>query len=347
MIQVFRLFTTLFSKPILKAIAILCLVLALSFTYFAFIQSAVPDRGLTLTPEGAVRVRVLPGSNVSSVAKQLSEQGLWVNNVSMQVVVRGLFLGKKLKAGVYDFAPGSSLAQVALKMARGDSVKLSVTLVEGWTFLQFKQAVEAQKELKKETQGLTGQQILKKLGAKETHPEGLFFPNTYIFEPGDTDLQIYQKAYGAMQEKLNKAWASRDNDSPVKSPYDLLKLASIIEKETGHPEDRGLVSAVFNNRLKLGMKLQTDPTIIYGLGFAFDGDLRKKDLLRDGPYNSYTRYGLPPTPIAMPGLGALMAAAQPANSKAIYFVAKGDGQSAFSETLVAHNEAVRKYQLKK
>jgi UPF0755 protein len=263
----------------------------------------------------------------------------------MQIVVRGLFQGKKLKAGVYDFAPGSSLATILFKMGRGDSIKLSVTLVEGWTFKQFKSAIDSQPDLRKETKGLSAKHILAKLDAKEAHPEGLFFPDTYVYEPGDSDLMIYQKAYKSMRTRLNDAWLARSSDSPVKTPYDLLKLASIVEKETGHPNDRGLVSAVFNNRLKLGMKLQTDPTIIYGLGDLFDGNIRKKDLLKDGPYNTYTRYGLPPTPIAMPGKDALIAAANPSNSKALYFVAKGDGRSAFSESLVAHNEAVKKYQL--
>jgi len=252
-----------------------------------------------------------------------------------------------LKAGVYDFPKGASLASVLSQMARGDSVKLSVTLVEGWTFAQFKAAIDAQPELKKEAKAWSSKQLLSKLEARETHPEGLFFPNTYVYEPGESDVSIYQKAYRAMQYHLNDAWSKRQEGSPIKSPYDLLKLASIIEKETGHPDDRGLVSAVFNNRMKIGMKLQTDPTIIYGLGASFDGNLRKKDLLKDGPYNSYTRYGFPPTPIAMPGKNSLLAAAQPSSTKAIYFVAKGDGRSAFSETLVAHNEAVRKYQLKK
>jgi UPF0755 protein len=248
---------------------------------------------------------------------------------------------------VYDFSPGASLGSILMKMGRGDSVKLSVTLVEGWTFKQFKAAVDAQKDLKKDTKTWGAKQILTAIEAKESHPEGLFFPDTYVYEPGDSDVLIYQRAYKAMSKKLTEAWEQREKDSPVKTPYDLLKLASIVEKETGHSEDRGLVSAVFNNRLKTGMKLQTDPTVIYGLGDRFDGDLRKKDLLKDGPYNSYTRYGLPPTPIAMPGKDALLAAAKPSSSKAIFFVAKGDGRSHFSGTLVEHNQAVKQYQLKK
>ncbi|MEY2707045.1 MAG: hypothetical protein RI905_796 [Pseudomonadota bacterium] len=340
-----NVFTSIFSRPIFKVISLLGLGLLIGFIYLGFIAPVVPDKGFALTPAGQFRVKVLPGSNVASTAKQLASQGVQVSNLTMQIVARVLFQGKKLKAGVYDFAPKSSLATILFKMGRGDSIKLGVTLVEGWTFKQFKSAIDVQVDLKKETKGLTAKQILAKLDAKEAHPEGLFFPDTYVYEPGDSDLVIYQKAYKAMQMKLNDAWEARSSDSPVKSPYDLLKLASIVEKETGHPDDRGLVSAVFNNRLKLGMKLQTDPTIIYGLGDSFDGNIRKKDLLKDGPYNTYTRYGLPPTPIAMPGKNALLAAAKPSNSKALYFVARGDGRSTFSESLVAHNEAVRKYQL--
>jgi UPF0755 protein len=339
-----------FIKFLLKLVLALGLVMALTIAYVAFIAPAVPKDASGTTQNSAqnvLRVKINPKSNVSSVANQMAAQGLDVSVWRVQLVARSLFLAKNLKAGVYDFPKGASLASVLSQMARGDSVKLSVTLVEGWTFAQFKAAIDAQSELKKEAKGWSSKQLLGKLESKEAHPEGLFFPDTYVYEPGDTDLMIYQKAYRAMQNHLNDAWSKRHEGSPIKSPYDLLKLASIIEKETGHPDDRGLVSAVFNNRMKIGMKLQTDPTIIYGLGSSFDGNLRKKDLLQDGPYNSYTRYGLPPTPIAIPGKNSLLAAAQPSSSKAIYFVAKGDGRSAFSETLVAHNEAVRKYQLKK
>jgi UPF0755 protein len=342
-----------FIKFLLKLTLIAGLAIALMIAYVAFMAPAVPksasgpaDAAQNNT-QNVLRVKIIPKSNVSSVANQMAAQGLDVSVWRVQLVARSFFLAKNLKAGVYDFPKGASLASVLSQMARGDSVKLNVTLVEGWTFAQFKAAIDAQPELKKEAKAWSNKQLLAKLEAKESHPEGLFFPDTYLYEPGDSDLIIYQKAYRAMQNHLNDAWSKRQEGSPVKSPYELLKLASIIEKETGHPDDRGLVSAVFNNRMKIGMKLQTDPTIIYGLGSSFDGNLRKKDLLKDGPYNSYTRYGLPPTPIAIPGKNSLLAAAQPSNSKAIYFVAKGDGRSAFSETLVAHNEAVRKYQLKK
>ena len=342
-----------FIKFLLKLTLIGGLAIALFIGYVAFMAPAVPKSASNPSAvsqsnaENVLRVKINPKSNVSSVANQMAAQGLDVSVWRVQLVARSLLLAKNLKAGVYDLPKGASLASVLSQMARGDSVKLNVTLVEGWTFAQFKAAIDAQPELKKEAKAWSSKQLLSKLEAKEAHPEGLFFPNTYIYEPGDSDLIIYQKAYRAMQSHLDDAWSKRHDGSPVKSPYDLLKLASIIEKETGHPDDRGLVSAVFNNRMKIGMKLQTDPTIIYGMGSSFDGNLRKKDLLKDGPYNSYTRYGLPPTPIAMPGKNSLLVAAQPSSSKAIYFVSKGDGRSAFSETLVAHNEAVRKYQLKK
>jgi UPF0755 protein len=342
-----------FIKFLLKLTLIAGLAIALFIAYVAFMAPAVPKGASNPSAvsqnntENVLRVKINPKSNVYSVAKQMAAQGLDVSVWRVQLVARSFFLAKNLKAGVYDFPKGASLASILSQMARGDSVKLSVTLVEGWTFAQFKAAIDAQPELKKEAKAWSSKQLLSKLEAKEAHPEGLFFPNTYVYEPGDTDTSIYQKAYRAMQSHLDDAWSKRHEGSPVKSPYDLLKLASIIEKETGHPDDRGLVSAVFNNRMKIGMKLQTDPTIIYGMGSSFDGNLRKKDLLKDGPYNSYTRYGLPPTPIAMPGKNSLIVAAQPSSSKAIYFVSKGDGRSAFSETLVAHNEAVRKYQLKK
>ncbi|MEY3522602.1 MAG: endolytic transglycosylase MltG, partial [Pseudomonadota bacterium] len=300
-----------FIKFLLKLTLIGGLVLALMISYVAFMAPAVPNDAPQASAQNVVRVKINPKSNVTNVANQMAAQGLEVSVWRVQLVARSFFLAKNLKAGVYDFPKGASLASVLAQMARGDSVKLGVTLVEGWTFAQFKAAIDAQPELKKETKGLSSKQLLAKLDAKEAHPEGLFFPDTYIYEPGDSDLLIYQKAYRAMQVHLNDAWGKRHEGSPIKSPYELLKLASIIEKETGHPDDRGLVSAVFNNRLKIGMKLQTDPTIIYGLGSTFDGDLRKKDLLKDGPYNSYTRYGLPPTPIAIPGKNSLLAAAQP------------------------------------
>ena len=304
-------------------------------------QTAIPANSGEL-----LRVKITPGSNVTAIGRQLEDQGVKANPISLQIVFRSLFIGKKLKAGVYDFPKGASLYQVIQQMARGDTVRLQVTLIEGWTFKQFRRLSESQKELKITQKGQTAQSILNALGSSHKHPEGLFFPNTYVYEPGDTDLAIYTKAYRAMEKLLAEVWEKNQHPAHLKNPYELLTLASIIEKETGSRSERALISGVFHNRLKIGMMLQTDPTVIYGLGDQFDGNLRKKDLLRDGPYNTYKRKGLPPTPIAMPGKESLLAAAQPAATPAFYFVADGQGRSVFSKTLAEHEAAVKKYQLK-
>ena len=314
--------------------------------YVGFVRAIVPAQISSLNSSGYYRIKISPG-NVSNIVGQLNAQGLVVSWFEIQVFSRLLFISKKLKPGVYDLPPGASLGKVLWKLGQGDSVRLSVTLVGGWTFDQFKVAINKQSELVKMFKNSSPIEILKAIGAKEQHPEGLFFPDTYIYEPGDSDRMIYKKAYEAMANHLEKAWSQTPDRSQIKNPYDLLKLASIIEKETGKKEDQKLIAAVFHNRLKLGMRLQTDPTVIYGMGPFFDGNLRKKDLLKDGPYNTYTRVGLPPTPICMPGKDALYAAARPAESKVLYFVAKGDGNSHFSETLTAHERAVSRYQLGK
>jgi UPF0755 protein len=229
-------------------------------------------------------------------------------------------------------------------LARGEETLRTVTLVEGWTFKQFKQALAKSDNLKLTTQGMTDAEIMAQLGRPNLHPEGRFYPDTYTYAKGSTDLAVMQRALKAMDRHLTKVWDQRKTNLPLTQPDELLILASIVEKETGRASDRPLISAVFHNRLKMGMRLQTDPTVIYGLGEAFDGNLRRVDLRTDTPYNTYTRGGLPPTPIAMPGKAALMAAIDPAPSNALYFVAKGDGTSHFSQTLNEHNNAVNKYQ---
>jgi UPF0755 protein len=219
-----------------------------------------------------------------------------------------------------------------------------VTLVEGWTFKQFRQALAKSESIKLSTQGLSNEDIMALLGRPNLHPEGRFYPDTYTYSKGSTDLAVMGRALKSMDRHLTEVWSQKSPQNRLKSPDELLILASIVEKETGRASDRPLISAVFHNRLKIGMRLQTDPTVIYGLGDAFDGNLRRVDLKTDTPYNTYTRNGLPPTPIAMPGKAALMAAIQPASSNALYFVAKGDGTSHFSQSLNEHNQAVNKYQ---
>jgi len=216
--------------------------------------------------------------------------------------------------------------------------------VEGWTFKQVRLALSKAEHLAHDTQALEANLIMQKLGQPECQPEGRFYPDTYTYAKGSSELKVLQRAMRAMDQHLAAAWQLRAANTPLKTPDDLLTLASIVEKETGRASDRPMIASVFTNRLRIGMLLQTDPTVIYGMGDAFDGNLRRRDLLADTPWNTYTRAGLPPTPIAMPGKAALLAAAQPATSSALYFVARGDGSSQFSDSLDAHNRAVNKYQ---
>ena len=232
------------------------------------------------------------------------------------------------------------------RLVRGEEALRSITFVEGWNFRQVREALSKAELLKQDTRGLSDDLIMEKLGKPGLHPEGRFFPDTYTYVKGSTDLHLLQRALRAMDKRLNEAWAQKAADSPLKTPDEALILASIVEKETGRASDRPMVASVFANRLRVGMMLQTDPTVIYGLGASFDGNLRKKDLQTDTPWNTYTRAGLPPTPIAMPGKASLLAAVAPATSKALYFVARGDGTSQFSATLDEHNRAVNQYQRK-
>ena len=249
----------------------------------------------------------------------------------------------RIKAGSYEVHTGVTPWQLILKLSDGDVSQGAVLLVEGWNFRQVRQALETTPDLVADTAGLSDADILGRIGASETHPEGLFFPDTYLFDKHSGALAVLKRAYGSMQKRLAAAWAERDPASPLKSPYEALILASIVEKETGRADDRGLVASVFSNRLRIGMPLQTDPTVIYGLGADFDGKLRRKDLDTHHPWNTYTRPGLPPTPIAMPGPDALRAAVRPPQSDYLYFVARGDGSSQFSRSLDDHNRAVDRF----
>lgn len=251
---------------------------------------------------------------------------------------------RRIRAGSYEIEPGATPRSLLAKMVRGDEVLESVRLIEGWSLRQFRAELAKAPSLRPVSAGLSDTQLMEALGLPGQSPEGRFFPDTYAYSRGVSDLTVLKRAHAAMQRRLAQVWAERAPDLPLKSMDEALVLASIVEKETGRADDRALVAGVFINRLKAGMPLQTDPTVIYGLGSAFDGNLRKRDLLEDTPYNTYTRTGLPPTPIAMPGLDSLRAAVQPARTRALYFVARGDGSSAFSESLADHNRAVNQYQ---
>lgn len=284
------------------------------------------------------------GAGLRTVALQLREAGILQDAWSF--VLLGRLLGKaaRIKAGSYELTEPLSPRQVLSRITEGEITQNAITFIEGWTFRELRAALDAHPRLKHETAALADPEILARLGISQPAPEGLFFPETYFFATGASDLSVLKRAHDMMEARLAMAWASRAPDLPVGSPYEALILASIIEKETGIASDRAMIGGVFVNRLRLGMKLQTDPTVIYGMGEKFDGNLRKPNLLADGPYNTYTRKGLPPTPIAMPGQASLLAAVRPARTSALYFVARGDGSSHFSDNLADHNRAVERYQ---
>ncbi|MDZ7921127.1 endolytic transglycosylase MltG [Rhodoferax sp.] len=291
-----------------------------------------------------VDVSIAPGSSARQVANSLAEAGVHANPSLLYWWFRLSGQSRAIKAGSYELEAGTTPQSLLHKFVNGDQALRNVTLVEGWTFVQVREALRKAQHLKPDSAPLSAQELMGQLGLPNLHPEGRFFPDTYSYAKGSSDIAVLQRAMRAMDQQLEAAWSLRNPQVPLKTPEDALVLASIIEKETGRASDQGLISAVFNNRLLIGMRLQTDPTVIYGLGESFDGNLRRADLVADTPYNTYTREGLPPSPISMPGKTALLAAVQPAASKALYFVARGDGSSEFSESLDAHNRAVNKYQ---
>ncbi len=284
------------------------------------------------------------GASLRAAGQQLADAGF--RFAPWQFVLLGRLAGKAaaIKAGSYEVTAGVTPWQLLMKLSRGDFSQSEIVLVEGKTFRQFREVLNASPDLRHTTQGMTDQEIMERLGAAGTPPEGLFFPDTYLFAKQSSDLDVLRRAFRAMQGHLEAEWGSRAPDLPYRSAYEGLIMASIIEKETGVSSDRAAVASVFVNRLRRGMLLQTDPSVIYGMGDAFAGNIRKQDLLADTPYNTYTRAGLPPTPIAMPGLASLRASFQPQASEMLYFVARGDGSSQFSKTLEEHNRAVAKYQ---
>jgi UPF0755 protein len=324
----------------LKRLILLVLVSVILFAGWFAYQVNKPVR----LPAVPYEFSIEPGSSLKSVAKQLADAGVLHDVWSFVLLSRAMGLASSLKAGDYEIAESTSLLQLLERITKGDINQSEIRFIEGWTFAQLRQTLDAHPAVRHDTTNLSGREILQLIGASETAGEGLFFPDTYFFAKGSSDTAILRRAYHAMQNHLNIAWAERATNLPLADPYQALILASIVEKETGKESDRTMVAGVFVNRLRLSMLLQTDPTVIYGLGDRFDGNLRKKDLLTDQEYNTYTRRGLPPTPIAMPGLASIQAALNPAKTDALYFVAKGKGESHFSNNLAEHNRAVSKYQ---
>ncbi len=291
-----------------------------------------------------VDLSIEPGTLPRDVAQAVRSAGVDVSPAWLHTWFRVSGRARLIKAGSYELETGITPWRLLDKLARGDQAQGAVSLIEGWTFRQFRAALAKETDLRQDSAALTDEAIMQALGRPGQHPEGRFFPDTYTYGKGSSDLAVLRRALRAMDQRLAGAWSQRQPDAMVRTPDETLILASIIEKETGRGSDRPLISAVFNNRLRIGMPLQTDPTVIYGMGAAFNGNLRRVDLQTDTPWNTYTRRGMPPTPIAMPGKASLLAAVQPASSPALYFVARGDGSSHFSQTLEEHNRAVNTYQ---
>jgi len=291
-----------------------------------------------------LELAIEPGTTPRGVARDVVATGARVDARLLYAWFRVSGQDRAIKAGNYEIPPGTTPIGLLQKLARGEEALRALTLVEGWNWRQVRQALAREDQLRPDSATLTDEALMAQLGRPGVHPEGRFFPDTYTYAKGSSDLALLRRALHAMDRRLEAAWAQRAADTPLQSADQALILASIVEKETGQARDRGQIAGVFANRLRAGMLLQTDPTVIYGLGEKFDGNLRKRDLQADTPWNTYTRAGLPPTPIAMPGKAALLAAVQPDATRALYFVAKGDGSSHFSASLDEHNRAVNRYQ---
>jgi UPF0755 protein len=319
-------------------VAVLVAALALGYVGYAWLN------GPLQLASNSIDLSIEPGSSPREVALQVQQAGVAVNPVWLYWWFRLSGQARLIKAGSYELVRDTTPRNILSKLVRGEEALRSVTLVEGWNLRQVREALKKADQLKPLTAAMAPEELMQQVGKPGVAAEGRFFPDTYTYAKGSSDLAVLQRAARAMDKKLELAWAQRSPQSPLKTPDEALILASIVEKETGRASDRPEIAAVFSNRLRIGMRLQTDPTVIYGLGPSFDGNLRRADLFVDTPWNTYVHTGLPPTPIAIPGRGALLAAVQPANSKSLYFVARGDGTSQFSATLDEHNRAVNKYQ---
>jgi UPF0755 protein len=301
------------------------------------------NQALTMNAD-SLDLAIEPGTSPRAVAQAVADAGVQVDPSLLYAWFRLSGQARRIKAGSYEITRPTTPRQLLSKLARGEESLRALTLIEGWNFRQVREALAKADQLRQMAPTLSDELLMQSLGRPGQNPEGRFFPDTYTYAKGSTDLALLQRAARAMDKKLGAAWALHDADSPLKSADEALILASIVEKETGQAADRAQIAGVFLNRLRIGMLLQTDPSVIYGMGAAFDGNIRKRDLQADTPYNTYTRAGLPPTPIAMPGKASLEATVRPARTKALYFVARGDGSSQFSSTLEEHNRAVNKFQ---
>jgi len=323
-------------RALLGAAVAVAVVIGCAFIGYATIELATAPLPLQFD--------LRPGSSLRAAAQEMERAGVLREPERFILMARLLGEAKSIKAGSYEVSEPVTPYRLLQKIVHGEVTQATVKLVEGWTFRQIRKTLDEHPDVTHATRGLSDEEVLQRLGIEEAAPEGLFFPDTYHFARGNSDLRVLRRAHRLMQSHLEAQWAARAPGLPLATPYEALILASIVEKETGREEERPLVAAVFVNRLRKGMLLQADPTVIYGLGETFDGNLRKRDLQANAPYNTYMRTGLPPTPIAMPGLASLAATLNPPASDALYFVSRGDGSSHFSRTLGEHERAVTKYQ---
>jgi UPF0755 protein len=322
-------------------VSLVVLALALASAAYFWVQGPMSLRSPGASP---VDVSIEPGTSAKAIAQAVVDAGVDTSPTLLFAWFRLSGQSRQMRAGSYEIPPGTSPKRLLNMLVRGEESLRTVTIVEGWNWRQVRQALAKAELLKPDSRALDDAALMAQLGRPGINPEGRFYPDTYTYAKGASDLAVLKRALSAMDKHLQAAWQARLPGVSLKSPDEALVLASIVEKETGQGADRPLISGVFHNRMRIGMRLQTDPTVIYGLGEAFDGNLSRIHLQTDNPWNTYTRGGLPPTPIAMPGKAALLAAVQPAKTQALYFVAKGDGSSYFSATLDEHNRAVNRYQ---
>ncbi len=323
---------------ILLAVTLLAAALAVAAYLWRTFDRPLPMRS------DRVEFRVANGASARSIAHAIRAAGVGLNELEFIAVARATGATRQLRAGRYAIEAGMSMKSLVQMLQQGDVLRERITIVEGQTFHDLRVLLADTAELEHDSARLSGPELLRAIGAPEAHPEGLFAPDTYLFDPGSSDLDLLRRAYRIQSERLQRAWNARPSGLPYRNAYEALIMASIVEKETGQPEERRRIAGVFVNRQRRGMPLQTDPTVIYGLGDHYDGRLHRRDLDADSPYNTYVRSGLPPTPIALPGSAAIEAALNPETTPALYFVARGDGTSEFSATLAEHNRAVDRFQ---
>ena len=323
----------------------LILVGAAGWIWLIDTQRQAMERPLSVGDEPFVYT-VQRGATIGTVARDLEAAGLIVSALRLELHARWSGAASRIKAGEYAFEPGLTTAGLLDRLVEGTVIQHSFTIIEGWTFRELRRRVAGSDVLEHTLDGLTDAAVMARLGLDGVHPEGRFLPETYHFPSGTSDVQLLRRAYDAMTARLDSAWAQRSDDLPLASPDEALILASIVEKETGAAEERARIAGVFVSRLRRGMRLETDPTVIYGLGDDFDGNLTRADLKRDTPYNTYVRKGLPPTPIAIAGAASIDAVMAPVVDGSLYFVAKGDGRHEFSTTYEDHRKAVYRYQIR-